>query len=198
MFNAKREGHSLVWSNFTNMRPSLDVVLEVDMKIELVAVMEADKSVLHQLMELYQYDFSEYEDTDVNAHGFYGYSYLDNYWTEDTRQPFFIKVDGNLAGFVLVSNHCFLLKEVEAKSISEFFVMRKYRRKGVGRAVACQVFDMSPGKWEVFQHWENLPSIAFWEDVIGAYTEGQFNKEVLQMDTWGGQVLLFDNAQRKA
>ncbi len=35
--------------------------------------------------------------------------------------------------------------------MDEFFVMRKYRRKGVGEIVAREVFDRLPGTWEVGQ-----------------------------------------------
>ncbi len=43
------------------------------LKIDLIEVKETEKSVLRQLMELYAYDFSEFDDADVNKHGFYGY-----------------------------------------------------------------------------------------------------------------------------
>ncbi|MCP4712667.1 MAG: GNAT family N-acetyltransferase, partial [Planctomycetes bacterium] len=104
--------------------------------MELIQVPEEEKSVLLQLLELYAYDFSEFDDNDVNEHGLYGYTYFDYYWTEEGRVPFFIRVDGKLAGFVLVNEYCYLVKEPGTKSIAEFFVMRKYRRQGIGKAVA--------------------------------------------------------------
>ena len=33
-------------------------------------------------MELYRYDFSEFDGADVGSHGEYGYRYLDHYWAE--------------------------------------------------------------------------------------------------------------------
>lgn len=64
-----------------------------------------EKPILRQLLELYEYDFSEFEGTDVGPHGFYGYRYLDHDWTEPDRHPYLIRVDDNLAGFVLVNRH---------------------------------------------------------------------------------------------
>jgi predicted acetyltransferase len=165
------------------------------MKIELIKVSETEKSVLRHLMELYAYDFSEFDDADVNDHGLFGYTYFDYYWTEDTRHPFFIKVDNKLAGFVLVNEYCYLVKEDGAKSIAEFFVMRKYRRKGIGKQVAFQVFDTFPGKWEVIQHGDNNPSKTFWEIVIGEYTSGNYVKDRVKTEWWTGQALLFDNSR---
>ena len=162
------------------------------MEIKLVEVKEIEKSVLRQLIELYEYDFSEYDGADLNDHGYFGYRYFDYYWTEDARHPFFIKVDGKLAGFVLVSDYCYKVEDVQASSISEFFVMRKYRRKGVGQVVARQAFDKFPGKWEVIQHGANQPSIIFWEKVIAEYTGGQYKKTTVQTEEWVGQALIFD------
>jgi len=97
-------------------------------KTELVQVQEEEKSVLQQLLELYAYDFSEYDGADLNEHGYYGYTYLDHYWTEAGRSPFFIKVDDQLAGLVLVSDYRYVATDPATRSIAEFFVMRKYRR----------------------------------------------------------------------
>ena len=59
--------------------------------LEIVRVEEEQREILAHLIELYEYDFSEYEDSDVNSYGLYGYSYLDYYWTEENRHPYFIK-----------------------------------------------------------------------------------------------------------
>ena len=118
----------------------MNEALKLDITLEKIP--EAQKSVLRQLIELYEYEFTEFYHNDVNEHGYFGYKYLDHYWTEEGRFPFFIKVNGKLAGFVLVNNYCYLIKDSTARSIAEFFVIRKYQRKGVGRVVARQVFDM--------------------------------------------------------
>ena len=80
---------------------------------------------------------------------------------------------------------------------SKFFVMRKYRRKGIGQAVAVQIFERFPGKWEVIQHGENEISKLFWENVISAYTNGNYMREQAKTEWWEGQALLFDNAKAK-
>lgn len=167
------------------------------MKVELIEVTESEKSVLRQLMELYAYDFSQFDGADVNEHGWYGYTYFDHYWTDESRHPFFIRVAGKLAGFVLVNEYCYVAKEAGTKSMAEFFVMRKYRRKGVGRSAAVQVFERFPGKWEVIQHGDNQPSKIFWEGVIGAYTQGNYRREKAVTEGWEGQALLFDNSGRR-
>lgn len=57
------------------------------------------KATLRNLIELYKYDFSKFDPDDVNENGLYDYKYLDHYWTEKDRHPYFIRVEGMLAGF---------------------------------------------------------------------------------------------------
>jgi predicted acetyltransferase len=146
-----------------------------DLTVELHPINFSEKPVLRRLMELYQYDFSEFTGEDIDDSGEYGYRYLDHYWTEEGRYPFFIKIAGKLAGFVLVR----ILDRREGQttySMAEFFVMRKYRRQGAGYEVACRIFDRFPGWWQVEQEAANLPAQAFWRRVIGEYTGGRYEE----------------------
>ncbi len=153
--------------------------------VEIQRASLSEKSVLRNLMELYQYDFSEYDGADVDEHGLFGYKYLDNYWTESERHPFLVRVSGKLAGFVLVRAVDTKNKPV-THAITEFFVLRKYRRQGVGRKVAWQIFDMFPGQWSICQEEDNLPAQSFWRQVIAEYTQGAYTEEHLQTEEWHG------------
>ena len=140
------------------------------MNIELIPVDVDEKEILRNLLEKYDYEFSQYDQRDVNALGLYGYDYLDYYWTEEDRRAFFIKVDQKLAGFVMVNTYPEVVAETDY-TMAEFFVMHKYRGKGVGRYAAFQVFDMFPGKWQLKRHPKNLGSVHFWNKVIHEYTK---------------------------
>ena len=72
------------------------------MELQVQRATLQDKSILRHLLELYQYDLSAVENRDVDANGLYGYEYLDHYWTEPRRHPFLVRVDCQIAGFVLV------------------------------------------------------------------------------------------------
>lgn len=137
------------------------------MKITLDPVSVDEKEILRNLMEKYDYEFSQYDNRDVNPLGLFGYNWLDCYWTEEGRYPFFIRVDGKLAGFVMVGNFMEVFKDAQY-CISEFFVMYKYRRRGVGSTAAKAVFDRLPGVWELKRHPENRVAVHFWDKVIAA------------------------------
>jgi predicted acetyltransferase len=69
--------------------------------VEVVRAGIDDAAVLRRLLELYQHDFSEFDGRELNAHGEYGYRYLDYYWTEPERHALLFSADGHLAGFAL-------------------------------------------------------------------------------------------------
>lgn len=160
----------------------------MDVKITPASIEE--KPILRHLLELYQYDFSEYDGADVDPHGLYGYKYLDHYWTEPERHPFLLRVSGKLAGFVLV-RQVGEQDGLPVHAIAEFFVMRKYRRQGVGRKAAFYIFDMFPGMWSVSQEAENVPAQKFWRKVIGEYTGGAYTEEFLDDEEWHGPRQMF-------
>ncbi|HCL02980.1 MAG TPA: GNAT family N-acetyltransferase [Lachnoclostridium phytofermentans] len=144
------------------------------MKVELKQVTADEKEILKNLLEKYDYEFSQWDQRDVNKLGLYGYEYLDYYWTENKRWAYFILVDDKLAGFAMVID----LPEVDDRptdfQMAEFFVMYKYRRSGVGKEAFFKVLDNHKGRWQLKRHPANLPSVHFWNNVISEYTNGQY------------------------
>ena len=147
----------------------------VEMKVVVELAGFEDKAVVRRLMELYHYDFTEFLPLELNEHGEFGYRYLDHYWAADereTRLPFLVRADGKLAGFAFVRR-----KGDGPWKMAEFFVMRQYRRAGVGSQAARAVFAQCAGAWEVHQVLANTPAQAFWRRVIGEVTGGHFEDE---------------------
>jgi len=160
----------------------------------MVTIQEVEydqKSTLKNLIELYKYDFTEFDPEDVNEHGLYDYQYLDHYWTEEGRHPFFIRVDGKLAGFALVRKMGAIEDSKSIYSVAEFFVMKKYRQRGVGQDAAYQLFNRFSGVWKVAQIEENIPAQLFWRKTIGKYTNHNY-QEVKEAD-WDGPIQIFSN-----
>jgi predicted acetyltransferase len=164
------------------------------MNVEVIQASLDDKPILQRMMELYQYDFSEYDDNDLDSHGTFGYAWLDHYWREQGRYPFLVRVDRKLAGFVLVNQFTHLSNS--EWSIAEFFVMRKYRGKSVGKAAAFFIFDRFRGVWEVHQLENNQPSQYFWRKVISEYTHGQYSETFLNHESSPGPIQQFDNREK--
>jgi predicted acetyltransferase len=170
----------------------------ISMNIQVSQATAAERPVLRNLMELYQYDFSEFDGSDIGPLGLYDYPYLDHYWVEQERSPFLVRVNGYLAGFVLVARYNYLTGLKDTWVLAEFFIMRKYRHQGVGEHVARFIFDQFPGDWQVAQITENSTAITFWRKVIARYTHEKFQEHRLNNENWRGPVQSFTSPASQA
>jgi predicted acetyltransferase len=104
-----------------------------------------------------------------------------------------VRVNEKLAGFALVFGKSRLTGEDGVHDVSDFFVLRRYRQRGVGEKAAGWLFDRYPGRWEVRQKAENVRAIAFWRRVVDRYTGGRFEEETLDDERWRGPVQRFES-----
>jgi predicted acetyltransferase len=136
--------------------------------VELTPAAPDQEPILANLLELYSHDFSEFHEIELGADGRFGYSCLPLYWREPDRRPFLVRVDGELAGFVLVKKGSEVSRDETVWDMAEFFVVRRYRRRGIGTYVAHQVWREIPGRWEV-RVMESNPAHLFWAYAISAF-----------------------------
>jgi predicted acetyltransferase len=163
------------------------------MEVELRKARAKDVPVLRRLMQLYLYDFAAIDGWTIHSDGLYGDAVIESYWTDPKRTSFLVYVDGALAGFVLVRDGARFAGE-GTREISEFFVLRRHRRQGVGGEVARRVFDMFPGKWELTQITSNIAAQVFWRQTIATYTGGRYLEQ--PRPDGEGTMHRFDNARR--
>jgi predicted acetyltransferase len=163
---------------------------------EIVPATTKDAPIFRSLMQLYAYDFSEFMGWDVDSDGRFDEKGVEPLRLDPLRHPFLIRAKGHVAGFVLVDRQSRLFAAEPANDMAEFFVLRKYRRQGVGARVAVCVFDLFPGRWEVRQTARNTLATAFWRKVIGAYSGGNFQEVVWNDERWCGPVQIFNCGQR--
>lgn len=143
------------------------------MKIELKTVKADEKDILNNLMEKHIYEFSQYDLIPFNDRGLYDDPHLDSYFTDNDRFPYFIYVDGKLAGFALV----FKRAECPAPldwAVAEFFIAYQYRRKGVGTFVMKELFRRYQGVWQIKYHPKNRVSELFWQKIADEASGGKY------------------------
>jgi len=169
------------------------------MQVTLRQVRLEEREILANLLEKYAYEFSQYDKRDVNPLGLYGYMYLDYYWTENKRWAYFIEVGGSLAGFVMINDYPEAEDRETDFSLSEFFVVYKYRRSGVGKKAFFMAVDRHRGRWQLKMHPKNAVSVGFWEAAVSEYTSGDY--ELIRAypgteydDGTLGDVFFFDNS----
>ncbi|GIP31879.1 GNAT family N-acetyltransferase [Paenibacillus sp. J2TS4] len=170
-------------------------------KIEIRQAAFGDKSVFRNLMQLYQYDTSDFAQLDPDSHGLFEYRYLDHYWTDygieaEGRIALLVKVNDQLAGFALINNFSMLLeRNSTTRSMAEFFILKKWRRQSIGKTFATEIFDLFPGHWEIKQERDNVQAHSFWRNVINHYTNGIYREFDMKEERWDGPMQVFDNGR---
>jgi len=61
-------------------------------------------------------------------------------------------------------------------TMAEFFIARAWRRRGVGQEAVRLIFDRFSGRWHIMEYLRNAPAVAFWRQVVGAYTHGKYQE----------------------
>ena len=167
--------------------------------VTLERAMPADAALLSNLLELYIHDLSEIFAVEVGTDGRFGYENLPLYWSEhDRRFPFLIRSGARIAGFALVTRGSPVTDDPEDLDVAEFFVLRRYRRAGVGRHAARLLWSRLPGHWIVRVSEGNRPALPFWESVIREYTSGAFAESKRPGSPHGWRVYSFTSAMPNA
>jgi predicted acetyltransferase len=142
---------------------------KLGLNIEIIPASWEQKAILDNLLELYMHDFCEFVDLEIGPDGRFDYGDLDIYWTEPARHPLLVYVDTRLAGFALIDGLPRESPEVVVWDVAEFFILRGYRRAGIGTEVAHQVWKRFPGRWQVRVIVSNQPAYRFWHHAIKSF-----------------------------
>jgi predicted acetyltransferase len=137
--------------------------------IELIPATREQEPILANLLELYAHDFSEFHTLELGPEGRFGYKNLPLYWVEPNRHPFLVRVNGKLAGLVLVKRGSEISDNETIWDMAEFFVVRGYRRRGIGAQIAHEVWRRFPGLWEIRVMEANRLGLQFWERAIATF-----------------------------
>jgi len=133
---------------------------------------EADV-VLRNLLEFYVHDMTEWFEIDTKADG--SFSYDTSLIRKDGGEAYLAKVGESIAGFALVGSADEWLKD--AHDVREFFVLRRFRRSGVGRKMATLVWNKYPGEWLVRVLELNVPAVSFWRAAVADHSGGSYQEE---------------------
>jgi predicted acetyltransferase len=138
--------------------------------IEVIPAAPEQEPILANLLEFYLHDFSEFHDLELGPDGRFGYKHLPLYWSEPDRYPFLVRMDSKLAGLVLVKRGPGMSDTEIVWDMAEFFVVRGYRRRGIGTEIAQKMWRRFPGRWEVRVMESNHSAHPFWERAISVFT----------------------------
>jgi predicted acetyltransferase len=134
--------------------------------VELIQTGPEEAELIRNLYQYYAYESSDWEQEDVEADGrFYIHDeHLARYWQDPQWSANLLLVDGYIAGFLLIEG-C-ELPGIEALELADLFILKRYRRKGIGRAIATQVLCSGEADWLVRFYDQDEVSQAFWRVVL--------------------------------
>ena len=160
------------------------------MKVCVVEASAEEAFIFNNLGELYVHDFSQIVPSELNAAGRFDHYFLRDCWGRQSDSVR-IRVADRLAGFAIVGRGSRLTGDPVVHDLSEFFIVRRYRRQGMGTLAAAALFGLRRGTWEVRELAGNAAAQAFWRSAIGVYTSGHFDELVVADERWHGCVQRF-------
>ncbi len=150
-------------------------------QIKLVAATKDDFLTIKNMTQFYTYEFSaavaDNLNWPLNGDGkYFEMQTLPLYWQEKNRYPFILYYKNEIMGFVLIN---VLGSTADVNwNMGEFFIIRKFQNKGMGRMVAKLCFEQFQGVWEVMVIPANQAAYQFWKKVISDYTQGDFSESI--------------------
>jgi predicted acetyltransferase len=159
-------------------------------------VKKDERPLLDRLLQFYLYDFSEIDPDDVGEDGRFSYDVLDRYGRDSGHDALLLRVGGKPAGFALVDERSTLPGSSHRHYVHEFHVLRAYRRKGYGLAMAWAVFDRYPGLWQIEEIGPNLDAQAFWRRAVDLYTGGRYDERTTQAKRFHLVIQEFDTRDK--
>lgn len=132
--------------------------------VELTKADANDREKLKNLFQFYLHDLSEYTDAlSVNSQGEFDNNDVDLFFDEANLIPLAIKIEKEVIGFIFLN--CSKGSVVDY-IINDLFILRKYRKRGIGKVVIDKLFDLYPGKYGLLELINNKPAIKFWHAVF--------------------------------
>lgn len=168
-------------------------------QIHLIPASINDHPIIQNLGRFYVYDMSEYLGFDsgweMPKNGLYECIDFRKYWETKDAFPFLIKYKDELAGFAIIDK-----KGSDTTidfNMAQFFILRKFKNKGVGRHVAIKCFEKFKGSWEVMVIPGNKGAYQFWKSIIASYTKNNFieyQRAVAHFNNSIKNIFMFNNS----
>lgn len=162
--------------------------------VEIVRAGVSEMPVIANMLQLYLYEFSDGMQTDLEDDGRYRWDGLEDYWTQDDLHPFLVRIKGRLAGFALVQRYSVVSQTTSCWDIEDFFILAKYRGKGVGQCLSAYLFQTFIGAWEVRVLSDNYRAQRFWQHSISTHSAGPVRQVSFGLDQREFLVFQFETS----
>ena len=164
------------------------------MIIDILSPNREHKRLIKNMFVLYRYDllpfqaekarlnsFGVLSDHEANSH-YDSVDELSPWWDKlGILFPFLIQADSLPVGFVMIATSPYCHATVDYR-ISEFFIVNKYRGKGIGKDVITQLCARFSGFWELGWLAKNHDAEKFWRKIVPAISAEHESWSYLESD----------------
>lgn len=133
-------------------------------EIQIIPATIEDYPVIQNIARFYVYDRTAFMGWECPEDGLFECIDFKHYFESIDKKAFLIRVNGEIAGFVLIDKEQLL--EPVTWNMGEFFILAKFQGKNIANIVATQIFKDHPGKWSVAVMPENIKAVKFWKKAI--------------------------------
>jgi predicted acetyltransferase len=127
--------------------------------------------LLQNLLQYYVHDMAQWFAVDTQPDGSYFY---DTSLLWEKYDVYLVKAGDSIAGFAMVG----LAADIAGSDMHEFFVIRRFRRTGIGAGMAEKLFALHPGEWLIRVLDDNAPAVPFWRATVAGYSSGAGTEEL--------------------
>ncbi|MBV4531160.1 GNAT family N-acetyltransferase [Pseudomonas sp. SWRI107] len=134
--------------------------------IELLKTHPEQADLIRNLYQFYAYESSDWEQEDVEVDGrFYIHEpHLQRYWHSPGWGAHLVLVDGFIAGFVLIEAS--EVPGINALELADLFILKRYRRQGIGSVVAGQFLADTRTAWLLRYHAQDSAAAGFCQALL--------------------------------
>ncbi|KTD72462.1 GNAT family N-acetyltransferase [Legionella tucsonensis] len=190
-------GRTNYWNNEVAMYEIHKPYIDYN-NIRLIPATLEDYPTIQNLGRFYVYDMSEYLGNqagwEIPEDGLYECIDFKKYWQNENSFPFVVRYENELVGFVIVDK-----KGSEPGvdfNMAQFFVVRKFKNKGIGQYIAEQCFKKFPGIWEVMVMPGNEGAYRFWRATMKHYSGNNFTeytREIVHLNNSKKNIFRFNS-----
>ena len=156
------------------------------MKTRIEVASGAALSIIENLMQLYNYDLSQWYPIQLTPDGRFKLRPKTAYWARSDVHPYLIHHAGELAGFAVIDGDVY--HPDSDYSLGYFFLTRRFRGAGVADDALRDILMRHPGRWEIYHLTANIAADRFWQRVLPCH-DPQLRREARQLD--GDDCVLF-------
>jgi predicted acetyltransferase len=138
----------------------------MNLQLDIYRASADEKCIFGNLLQLYLYEFSALTESDVEDDGRFLWDESEKYWDDNFLYPYLIKVNTKLAGLALIQQMSAVTGDPNVWDMKLFFVVEKYRRRGVGSTATSHFFREFAGPWEIRVLKGNDRALEFWRHAI--------------------------------